>query len=267
MADLHQMLDTATSAAREAGAFLKESVGKVRNIEHKMGQFRNLVSEIDKGSEARIIAAIRSRYPDHAILAEESGSTGGGSDYKWIIDPLDGTTNFLHGVPIFCATIGIEHKGVVVAGVTYDPNRDELYTAEQGSGAFLNGERLQVTEAATLRDALMVTGFPYHLADTPEGPLMHFNNFTRAAQGIRRLGSAALDLAYIAAGRFDGYWEISLNPWDMAAGVVIVREAGGAVTDFQARPVDIYRKEILATNGKVHQECLEVLRKGSGRAS
>ncbi len=267
MADLHQMLDTASSAAREAGAFLKESVGRVKNIEHKMGQFRNLVSEIDKGSEAKIIAAIKERYPDHGILAEESGGADGRSDYKWVIDPLDGTTNFLHGVPIFCVTIGIEHKGEVVAGVSYDPNRDELFTAERGSGAFLNGERLAVTTAGTLQEALMVTGFPYHLADTPEGPLVHFNNFTRVSQGIRRLGSAALDLAYIAAGRFDGYWEISLNPWDMAAGVVIVREAGGMVTDFQGRPVDIYRKEILATNGKIHDACMEVLKRGSASGS
>ncbi len=170
-------------------------------------------------------------------------------------------------MPIFCVTIGIEHKGEVVAGVSYDPNRDELFAAEQGSGAFLNGERLAVTTAGTLQEALMVTGFPYHLADTPEGPLVHFNNFTRASQGIRRLGSAALDLAYIAAGRFDGYWEISLNPWDMAAGVIIVREAGGLVTDFQGRPVDIYRKEILATNGRIHQECMAVLRRGSVRGS
>ncbi|HEX9006168.1 MAG TPA: inositol monophosphatase family protein [Bacteroidota bacterium] len=267
MADLHQMLETATDAAREAGAFLKESVGRVKNIEQKLGQFRNLVSEIDKGSEAKIIAAIKGRYPDHAILAEESGGTGGGSDYTWIIDPLDGTTNFLHGVPIFCATIGIEHRGEIIAGVSYDPNRDELFAAERGSGAFLNGERLSVTAAGTLRDALMVTGFPYHLADTPEGPLVHFNNFTRASQGIRRLGSAALDLAYVAAGRFDGFWEISLNPWDMAAGVLIVREAGGRVTDFQGRPVDIYRKEILATNGRIHEECMAVLRKGSASAT
>lgn len=263
MIDRQHMLDTAVLAAREAGTFLWESVGRVKSIEQKLGEFRNLVSEIDKESEAKVIAAIRGRYPDHDILAEESGGHGKGSDYRWIIDPLDGTTNFLHGVPIFCVTIGIEERGEMVAGVTYDPNHDELFTAEQGAGAFLNGRRLAVTKAAAMTESLVVTGFPYDLADHPDRPLLHFDHFARAAQGIRRLGSAALDLAYVAAGRFDAYWEVSLSPWDMAAGIVIVKEAGGMVTDFTGGPVNIYRKHVLATNGRIHDQCLAILGRGS----
>lgn len=244
--------------------FLKENVGKVRSIEEKHGNERDLVSEIDKESERRIIAAINARFPGHDILAEESGAHNTASEYKWIIDPLDGTTNFLHGVPIFCATIAVEYKGEIVAGATYDPNQDELFTAEKGGGAYCNGARLRVTDTATMIESLVVTGFPYNLDNHPERPLVHFCNFTMAAQGIRRLGSAALDLAYIAAGRFDGYWEVSLNPWDMAAGILMVQEAGGQVSDFFGKPKSIYDKPILATNGKIHGLCLEIL--GKGRA-
>ena len=259
------MLTTAIEAAKEAGKFLKYSVGRVKNIEIKQGEERNLVSEIDKGAEAKIISIIKRHYPKHAILAEESGASSASSDYKWVIDPLDGTTNFLHGLPVFCVTIGIEYKGEIVAGVVYDPNLDELFTAEKGSGAFLNGKRMKVTSASRLIDSLLVTGFPYDIAQNPDNAIGHFVNFVVEGQGLRRLGSAALDLSYVAAGRFDGFWEVSLNPWDMAAGVLFVREAGGKVTDFVGAESTIYKKQVLATNGFIHEAMLNVLRKGFSR--
>ena len=239
-----------------------ESLGNVRSIEVKEGQARNLVSEIDKGSEERIIKRIRGTFPGHDILAEESGDHGRSSDFRWIIDPLDGTTNFLHGVPIFAVTIAVEQRGKLVAGVTFDPNRDELFTTEKGAGAFLNGRRISVTHAGTLIESLIVTGFPYDLAERADRPLDHFNNFALEAQGIRRLGSAALDLAYVAAGRFDGYWEVSLNPWDIAAGALMVEEAGGRTSDLSGRPLNVYQRQIVATNGKIHEACVEVLARG-----
>jgi myo-inositol-1(or 4)-monophosphatase len=256
------MLNVAIEAAREAGKFLKYNVGRVRTIEKKQGEERNLVSEIDKGSEERIIGIIRRHFPNHAILAEESGASTAASDYKWVIDPLDGTTNFLHGVPIFCVTIGIEYRGEIVAGVVYDPNLDELFTAEKGSGAYLNGKRLAVSTTSKLIESLLVTGFPYDIAQNPENAIGHFVNFLIEARGIRRLGSAALDLSYVAAGRFDGFWEVNLNPWDMAAGVLFVREAGGRVTDFAGAESSIYKKQVLASNGRIHEAMLQVLRKG-----
>ncbi len=256
------MLSIAIEAAKEAGKFLKYNVGKVKNIEMKQGEERNLVSEIDKGSEERIITIIRRHFPTHAILAEESGASTTSSDYMWVIDPLDGTTNFLHSVPIFCVTIAVAYKGELVAGVVYDPNLDELFTAEKGSGAYLNGRRLTVSSTSKLINSLLVTGFPYDIAQNPENAIGHFVNFLVEAQGIRRLGSAALDLSYVAAGRFDGFWEVNLNPWDMAAGMLFVREAGGRVTDFAGAESSIYKKQVLASNGIIHDAMLQVLRKG-----
>ncbi len=259
------MLNIAIEAAKEAGKFLKYSVGRVKNIEVKQGEERNLVSEIDKGSEARIIGMIKRHYPHHAILAEESGASDTSSDYKWVIDPLDGTTNFLHGLPIFSVTIGIEYKGEIVAGVVYDPNLGELFTAEKGSGAYLNGKRMKVTSSSALIDSLLVTGFPYDIAQNPDNAIGHFVNFLTEARGVRRLGSAAIDLSYVAAGRFDGFWEVNLNPWDMAAGILFVREAGGRVTDFDGQVSSIYKKQVLASNGIIHDAMLHILSKGFTR--
>ncbi len=259
------MLNIAIEAAKEAGKFLKYSVGRVKNIEVKQGEERNLVSEIDKGSEAKIIGMIKRHYPHHAILAEESGASDTSSDYKWVIDPLDGTTNFLHGLPIFSVTIGIEYKGEIVAGVVYDPNLDELFTAEKGSGAYLNGKRMKVTSSSALIDSLLVTGFPYDIAQNPDNAIGHFVNFLAEARGLRRLGSAAIDLSYVAAGRFDGFWEVNLNPWDMAAGILFVREAGGRVTDFNGQETSIYKKQVLASNGTIHDAMLRILSKGFTR--
>ena len=255
------MLNIAIEAAKEAGKFLKYSVGKVRNVETKKGEERNLVSEIDRGSEAKIISIIKRHYPHHAILAEESGASDSSAEYKWIIDPLDGTTNFLHGVPVFSVTIGIERKGELIGGVIYDPNRDELFTVEKGAGAFLNGRRLKVSQSTELINSLLVTGFPYDIAANPDHAVERFTAFLVAARGLRRFGSAALDLCYVAAGRFDGFWEVSLNPWDMAAGVLLVNEAGGRTTNFAGDPLNIYQKNVLASNGLIHNAMLDILRK------
>src|SRR3990172_6027062 len=191
------MLNVAMEAALEAGKFLKSNVGKVRNIERKNSEETNLVTEIDKQSEAMIIKKIHHHYPSHAILGEESGGDAVVSDYRWIIDPLDGTTNFTHGLPIFCVTIGIEHKGEIIAGATYDPNADEMFTAEKGKGAFLNGKRISVSTNDSLINSLLVTGFPYNVKENPDNVVEYFMNFLPVAQGVRRLGSAALDMAYV----------------------------------------------------------------------
>lgn len=258
---MSELLQVATEAAREAGKFLKESVGKVRTVEAKSGEVRNLVSEIDRGSEERIIRHIRTRFPGHSILAEESGGNTDPAEYRWIIDPLDGTTNFLHGVPIFCVTIGVERRGEIVAGVVYDPNGDEEFTAEKGRGAHLNGQRISVSRSSELINSLIVTGFPYDLA-AHSHVAEYFLRFLNESRGLRRLGSAALDLAYVAAGRFDGYWENVLQPWDMAAGVLLVEEAGGRISDFTGKPTSVYQKQVLASNGTIHDEMVRVL---SGR--
>lgn len=257
------MLSIAIEAAKEAGKYLKYSIGKVKSIEMKKGEERNLVSEIDKTSEAKIINIIKRHYPNHAVLAEESGASSVQADYKWVIDPLDGTTNFLHGLPIFCVTIAIEYKGEIIAGVVYDPNLEELFTAEKGSGAYCNGKRMRVTQTSDLISSLLVTGFPYNIATNPDNAVGHFVNFLMEGQGLRRLGSAALDLSYTAAGRFDGFWEVNLNPWDMAAGVLFVEEAGGKVTDFAGAPSSIYNRQVLATNGIIHDAMVNVLKRGN----
>jgi myo-inositol-1(or 4)-monophosphatase len=253
------MLDLAIRAAREAGAILQEYAGKRIQIAHK-GRI-NIVTEVDLASERHIKALIADRYPGHRILAEESGlSETGTSEYCWLIDPLDGTTNYAHGCPPYCVSIGVERAGGMVLGVIYDPTRDELFVAERGAGATLNGERLRVSEVEALDQALVVTGFPYDVRERMDEYLPGWREFLKRAQGVRRLGAAAIDLAYVAAGRLDGFWEHGLNPWDAAAGWVIVEEAGGRVTRLDGSPYDVYRPSLLATNGSVHEEMLEVLR-------
>jgi myo-inositol-1(or 4)-monophosphatase len=255
------MLQTAIEAARQAGAFLKEHAGKARQIERKLGQETNLVTEIDRGAEAIVIERITRDYPDHTFLGEESGVHRNVSDYKWVIDPLDGTTNFTHGLPIFCVSIGLEYKGEMQLGVVYDPNLDELFTAEKGKGAFLNGNSIRVSQTDTLINSLLVTGFPYDIKDNPSHAIEHFENFLVTAQAVRRLGSAALDLCYTAAGRFDAFWEVKLNAWDMAAGVLLVQEAGGRWTDFEGNNATIYVPQMLASNGIIHEQMIDILKK------
>jgi len=256
------MIQIAVEAALEAGKFLKENVGNIKSIERKIGQETNLVTEIDKQSEAMIIRKIFEYFPSHAILGEEGGSSVQQSDYRWIIDPLDGTTNFTHGLPLFSVTIGIEHQGEMIAGVVYDPNAEELFTAEKGKGAFLNGKKISVSSTDTLINSLVVTGFPYNVKENPDNVIQHFINFLPVTQGVRRLGSAAIDLAYVACGRFDGYWEVFLNPWDKAAGVLIVQEAGGMVTNFyNEKNNTVFNPNTIATNGRIHQQMLDIIYK------
>ena len=253
------MLNFAIQTARDAGAILVDRLGRALQVSHK-GDI-DLVTEADLASEKLIIERIRSHYPRHAILAEESGAiefVTGTTDWKWIIDPLDGTTNYAHGYPCFCVSIGLEHAGSIEIAVIYDPMRDEMFAAERGQGATLNGRRMRVSEVEDLNSAMLCTGFPYNVRERPNFA-RDFANFTMEAQAVRRDGSAAIDLAYIACGRFDGFWEDGLNAWDVAAGVLLIEEAGGLVTDFAGEKLNIYTPKVLASNGLVHNAMRRVL--------
>jgi len=219
----------------------------------------NLVTETDKRAERLIIQTIHRRFPTHSILGEESGFTEKSSDHKWIIDPLDGTTNFAHNYPQACTSIGYEVNGQVLMGGIYDPFRKELFLAEKDKGAFLNKKRIRVSEVKELKHSLLVTGFPYDRTERPDHYLKYVRQFLKKTQGLRRLGSSALDLCYVACGRFDGYWEMKLHPWDMSAGTLIVREAGGRVTNIQGEEHSIYEPDLLATNSLIHSPMLKLL--------
>jgi myo-inositol-1(or 4)-monophosphatase len=237
--------------AREAGALLKDFFSRRIGYEYK-GDV-DLVTEADRNSEKLIIERIRAQFPDHDIMGEEGGRRETGSAFRWYVDPLDGTTNFAHGFPVFCVSLGLEHKGELIAGVIYDPTRDELFAAEKGSGAYLNGARRQFSKTKHLSEALLATGFPSHKRH--KNPNIHFyHQITLRSHGVRRAGSASLDLANVASGRVDGFWEFNLNPWDTAAGVVLVREAGGIVSRYDGSAFTIDSRETLATNGVIHEE-------------
>lgn len=253
------MLNFAIETAREAGGLLLEKFGKKLNVSMK-GDI-NLVTEADLASEKLIIERIKSYHPQHSILAEESGEAviiGGANKWKWIIDPLDGTTNFAHGYPCFCVTLALEHDGEIVIGVTYDPTRNELFAAEKGQGASLNNKPIRVSAARDLSESLIVTGFPYDFKQR-EDFARHLTDFLLQSRGVRRDGSAAIDMAYVACGRFDGFWEEGLNPWDVAAGVLLIEEAGGRVTYYDDTPFSIYAPPICASNGLIHEQMLTVL--------
>ncbi len=258
---LDDHLAIAIHAVREAGQIQREWLTKDKKVEFK-GEI-NLVTEVDRICEQRIIEIITEAFPEHNILTEETPMPEGSSTYRWIIDPLDGTTNYAHGYPCFCTSIALEFEGAICLGAIYDPLLDELFTAQKGQGAFLNGERIDVSTTERLTEALICTGFPYDLRESPVNNVNHFNNFIMEAQAVRRDGSAALDLCYVAAGRFDGFWELKLYPWDVAAGKLIIGEAGGKVTDFHGGHLDIYGQEILASNGKIHGEMIGVLERGT----
>lgn len=252
------MLELAIQAAREAGAILQAYAARGFQIEHK-GRI-NLVTEADLASERHIKTLIAARYPSHRILAEEGGAQGGASDdYCWIIDPLDGTTNFSHGFPCYAVSIGVEYRGQSVAGVIYDPARDELYAAERGAGAQCNGRPLRVSGIDQLERALVVSGFPYDVRERMNDYLPMWQAFLETAQGVRRLGAAALDMACVAAGQMDGFWERGLSAWDVAAGWVIIEEAGGRLTKLDGSPFDNHSSSLLCTNGLVHDEMLAVI--------
>jgi len=251
------MLDFAIDLAVRAGALLRAAAERERTVEAK--RYADLVTDADKASEALILGAIRERFPHHAILAEESGASGGSSGYTWVVDPLDGTLNFLHGFPFYSVSIALAHEGEPVLGVVFDPVRGELFAAERGSGARANGRRLGVSATATLGTALLTTGFPYSRFSQPDNNLREFAHMSLRAREIRRSGSAALELCYVAAGRTDGHWELELNAWDLAAGAVILREAGGAVTDWQGQPWRLEQGRVAASNGTLHAELLREL--------
>lgn len=251
--------NTAVEAARKAGLLLKENLGRAGKIEYKGAV--NIVTEMDKRAEALILEEIKRNFPGHGILTEESEEQVSSSGLKWIIDPLDGTTNYAHGFPFFCVSIAFEKDGEVVLGVIYDPMLDELFVAEKGKGAYLNGKSIHVSSVDSMDKSLLATGFPYDLRSSRLNNLDFFSTFSLKAQAIRRAGSAALDLSYIASGRFDGYWELKLRPWDVAAGALLVLEAGGTYTDFNGNPASIYGKECLATNGLIEKEMLGILSK------
>ncbi|HVG12433.1 MAG TPA: inositol monophosphatase family protein [Flavisolibacter sp.] len=214
----------------------------------------NLVTEADHASEKVIMDVIKVSFPDHGILSEEIGAVVQDSSYKWIIDPIDGTVNFAHGIPICCVSIGIEHEGKMIMGAVYNPFMNELYFAERGQGATLNDKAIRVSKKEKVIDACMVTGFPYTYLDMPNGPLQVFERFIRQGIPVRRLGSAAIDLCWVAAGRFDGFYEHKLQAWDSAAGFIIVEEAGGKVTDLKGDVYSPYQPGIIASNGLLHEE-------------
>jgi len=255
---LDTLLDAAIGAGKKAGAVLLDYARSGFRVEHKNPI--NLVTDADHAAERCVIDHLRGHFPSHGFLAEEQGRVDRSpSPYLWIIDPLDGTTNFAHGYPAYCVSIGLEYCGRCILGVIFDPSRDELFTAIEKGGAHLNGRPIRVSGTATLDDSLLVTGFAYDIRETPENNLDHFAKFALRTQGLRRTGSAALDLCYVAAGRFDGFWEVRLNPWDMAAGSVIVQEAGGRLSNFRGDPLSIYKQELVASNGHIHHPMLTVL--------
>ncbi|HTM89138.1 MAG TPA: inositol monophosphatase family protein [Terriglobales bacterium] len=253
MAERHQFVPAMAEIAREAGALLMGYFQRRVKVEYK-GDV-DLVTEADRASEALITRRIRERWPGHNILGEEGTRTEQGSEYRWYVDPLDGTTNFAHGFPVFCVSLGLEHNGERVAAVIFDPTRDEMFTAEKGAGAFLNGRPIHVSAISNLAECLVATGFPSHKRHKNPN-IFFYHQITLKTHGVRRAGSAALDLCDVACGRFDGFWEFNLNPWDTAAGVLMVEEAGGQVTRFDGQPFRLDSKETLASNGLLHDALL-----------
>jgi myo-inositol-1(or 4)-monophosphatase len=250
-------LEAAKEAAGKAGRILRENIDKSSKVFFK-GTV-DLVTNFDNQSQKAIFEHLSSCFPGHDFLAEEGLSKQGGAGYRWIIDPLDGTTNYAHNFPIICVSIALESKGEIVLGVVYDPLREEMFSAVKGKSAFLNEKEIKVSSVDDLDKSLIATGFPYDIRVSDVNNIGHFNNFLIRVQGIRRCGSAALDLCYVACGRFDGFWELKLKPWDMAAGALIAQEAGGRVSDFKNREFSIFDSEILTTNGLIHQQMVDVL--------
>lgn len=259
------LLATAIQAAKASGKIQKKGWGRKHTVQFK--DDINLVTEVDKACEAVILKIISKKFPTHDFLAEESGEILARSSrmgqrsphYKWIIDPLDGTTNYAHTFPAFCTSIGLEHQGKMLLGVVYDPLRDEMFTAVHGRGAYLNGKKIHVSCVSILKRSLLATGFAYNVQKVFNNNLNHFSNFIMRTQAVRRMGAAAIDLCYVACGRFDGFWEMELWPWDVSAASLILQEAGGKVSMFDGSSFDIYGKQIIASNGKIHQDMVRVI--------
>ena len=288
-------LKVAKEAAVKAGRYMLGRIGNYGKISYKSNNTINLVTEVDRKSEEIIIKHIKKSFSGHEFLAEESGYScsviarshkvatkqspskeivsltsfarnDDSSCYKWIIDPIDGTTNYAHGLGIFCASIGLEKNGKVIAGVVYDPSRDELFSAQRNKGAYLNNKKICVSKVSDINKAMLVTGFAYNIKEAKYTNIENFKNFLLVSQAVRRLGSAAIDLCYVACGRFDGFWEVGLNPWDTAAASLIAEEAGAKLTDFKGNGYSIYDKQILASNNKIHGQMLKILATTSLRA-
>ena len=248
------LLEATQAGATEILRFFQKSF----TVSNKEG-VNNLVTEADHASEKAILSVIQKKFPDHQILAEESGKLVQDSTYKWIIDPIDGTVNFAQGIPLNCVSIGIEYEGEIILGAVYNPHLNEFFVAEKGKGATLNEKPIRVSDKSETIKSCLVTGFPYTYINEPNGPIEVFERFVRKGVSVRRLGSAAIDLCWVACGRLDGFFEQKLEPWDSAAGYLIVEEAGGRVTDFTGQKYSVYQHKILATNGKIHEEMLEVI--------
>ncbi|AKL97562.1 inositol monophosphatase family protein [Endomicrobium proavitum] len=248
---------TALAAANAGADVLMKYYQKTLNVEYK--GITDPVSQADKNSQKAVIKVIKDIFPQHGVLAEEDGVNEIKKDYCWIIDPLDGTVNFVHGVPLFCVSIGLKYKNEIIVGVIYSPVMKEIFIAEKGKGAYLNGKRIKVSDTSKLIRSLAVTGFPYELEGRRKRVFGNFENIVSCAQGIRRLGSAALDMAYVACGRFDFFWEETLKPWDIAAGIIIVKEAGGIVTDYNGTKNYFSSSTLLAANKKLHKQVLKIL--------
>ena len=254
------MLNKIIEIAKEAGQVVREGYGKTHDIEFKTNE-SNLVTQIDKASEKKIIDYVKKEFSSHGILAEESGELKNTSEYLWVIDPLDGTTNFAHGLPIFSVSIGVQKNGITLTGVVYDVMQDIIYSAESGNGAYEDNRKISVSPNDKLQRALLVSGFPYNIAENPENAFERFIALTKASRGMRRLGSAAIDFCYVANGVFDGFWEVYLHPWDICAGKLILEEAGGIVTGFKGETIDIFSNKIMASNKHIHDQMMEVINK------
>lgn len=256
------MIDIAKEAALIAGKILIDNLGKLETNQIETKSKNNFVTDIDKLSEKTIIDIIHSAYPDHSIFAEESGASNNkGNDYRWIIDPIDGTTNYIHSIPFFCISIALEYKGEIILGVIYDPVRNEMFYAEKGKGAYLNNRKIHVSDKQDISESIITIGFPYK---NNHNISLYINTFTKISEScanIRKVGSAAMDLAYVASGRFDGYWELDLSQWDIAAGVIIIREAGGFVSDINGENGFMETGNIVASNQKIHKQILSILNK------
>lgn len=254
---MSEFLDVAINAARRAGRLLLDLSGSRLKVEKK-GKV-DLVTDADRRSEELVRNIIREKFPEHEFIAEEGTRSKSDSRYRWLVDPLDGTTNYAHGFPVWCVSIALLRGDDIITGCVYNPNLDECFTAEAGTGAYLNGEKISVSDTEKLDDSLLATGFPYDIRETDDDNLREFTAFYKRAQAVRRAGAAALDLAYVACGRFDGFWEFKLAPWDIAAGILMITEAGGRATSYSGNNYDIYKGELLASNGLIHERMREIL--------
>lgn len=242
----------------KAGKYLKKNLGNVKEISYK-GATINLVTDLDRKAENLIINALQKYFPNDSFLSEESGEKKGKSDFRWILDPLDGTTNYAHAFPFYSISLALEKNGRPISGFVFDPERNELFSAKFNDGAYLNNRPIEVSSTAELNKSLLATGFSYKIRESKDNNISHFKDFIFVSQGVRRAGSASLDLCYVASGRFDGFWELDLNPWDTAAGWLIVEEAGGKVTNFSGQNYSYNLKQILASNGKIHKKMSQIL--------